>query len=140
MLFNFALFAQQKNSRELMKLRIQKIGLLLVLVLFTAVQYLQVVNVHYHKVGNEKIIKHSHLFNKNSNADTPLKKHKHSNTEYYILQFFDSSTNDDTGIFAFENTKQTWLAVDKVDEIIERKSSYIKYSKGLRAPPAFSIS
>ncbi len=65
--------------------RVLSIFLLIVISLMVTNKAL---NLHVHKADNGKIVMHAHPFNKATDSD-PVKKHKHSNFEFFFISHLD---------------------------------------------------
>jgi len=61
--------------------------LLLLLILPAAVWFIinSTVNCHCHKLQNGKVVQHCHPFTHNEQNHSPFEDHKHTDSEYFIL-------------------------------------------------------
>lgn len=80
------------------------ISLMVLLPAILLLQFVQVGYVHYHRLDNNSLVKHAHVYNKTVDSDqTNKENHSHSSDEIALLSFFDiSSINDFVGSISIE--------------------------------------
>ncbi len=111
----------------------------LLLLLIPAIVLLQVnsaINGHYHSLSDGMIIYHAHPYTPINNNNFPFQKHKHSKTEYALLQIISHFISLGGG---FEQIYLFLLIPKKRIKYFFNYLFYLSYNKdnkSYRAPPA----
>lgn len=111
------------------------ISIVLLLPVILLFQFVQLGNVHYHKLANGSVVKHAHIYKDVQDSSQPNSgKHTHNNAELLILQFFDA--NSDDYVSTIISIEPPEFSQNKSGIQIYQLSYSIFYSHfGLRAPP-----
>lgn len=121
-----------------MNVKGKHIALIIMLPLVLSFQMIQLGNVHFHKLANGKVVKHSHLYKKSpSNKEQPVPFHKHTRKEFLLFQLFHNDADDNISTEFILSDVYFEFEILKV-RFVEKKNYRAILHYGLRAPPAFA--